>query len=478
MKKLISTFFLLGLLLTPSFSQASLPKVKKGQPLPSDLFVELAKMINPSVVNISTTMIRKNIPNAFSYNDPFSLFLDRFHGQKFPQRKVEHSLGSGFIIRKDGLILTNSHVIDKAHEIHVQLSNDKTIYKAKVIGQDPRTDIALIKIQTQKKLKVAKLGDSQKAQVGEWVAAFGNPYGHSNTLTTGVISAIGRHVNQLSQFDFIQTDASINPGNSGGPLVNVKGEVIGMNSMVFLGQPRIRAAQGIAFAIPSDRIKKTIGPLEKFGFIERGFFGLELTPWSTFVKPQAFGLKKVYGALVGDIMPHSPADKAGIKPYDVITKFNGKTVQGPDALSFLASETSPGQKVTLTIIRNKKEKTLTLTVGKLPRNNTRGLHRKGLDSKLPKGLDTTFGFHVSNYNSTLARKLGIGSLPNTRPIIVSVDPLLEGILGVGDVVLDVNKQTTRTAQDVKSFLDASQTNFLRILRKGRVLIVSIRKEGK
>ncbi len=455
--------------------EGKLPKVIKGAPLPSNIFVELSKMINPLVVNISTTTILRQNPLSNYYDDPFSFFLKRYYG-RVPIQKTQ-SLGSGFIIREDGLIITNSHVIDKASEITVTLHSDPTVYKAEIIGQDPRTDIALIKIKPNKKLKTAQLGDSSKAEVGEMIAVFGNPYGHNNTLTIGVISAINRHVNKLSRFNFIQTDASINPGNSGGPLVNLKGEVIGMSSMVLVGQSRIRAAQGIAFAIPSNRIKQVIKPLEEKGYIERGFIGLELTPWSAYISPQSFGLKKTKGALVGDVMVKSPAKKAGIKPYDVIIEFNGKEILGPDELVFLASETSVGQKVKVKVLRNKgrTEKTLTLTVGKLPSSYAKSpqKRKRKFDLSKIKKYDTGFGFKVIAYSNKIAQFLGIGALPHPRPIIIEVSPKLQMKLIKGDVILDVNQKPTPRPQNVKQSLVKGEVNFIRILRKGRVFIVNL-----
>ncbi|MCB0412738.1 MAG: trypsin-like peptidase domain-containing protein, partial [Bdellovibrionales bacterium] len=352
MKFLYTTLFLLSLslLLHPQHSFAKLPKIEKGQPLPSDLFVELAKLVNPAVVNISTAELPKNQLNP---NDPNRYLLEMFLGPQFQySQQPRTSLGTGFIIRKDGLILTNNHVIDKADIIKVQLSeDDNTLYDATIIGKDARTDIALIKIDAKKDLPVANLGSSGDLEVGEWVAAFGNPFGHGHTMTKGIISAKGRSIDEINRFSFLQTDASINPGNSGGPLVNTKGEVVGVNSAI---DPR---AQGIGFAIPIDDVKSILPQLEKNGGIKRGYLGIymdNITPRAQ----QALDLKVDHGALVLKIIPGSPAYKAKLKPYDVILEFNGHKTDDVQELMRAVSDSTVGQTIKVKIFRDGKETSL------------------------------------------------------------------------------------------------------------------------
>lgn len=254
-------------------AQLSSTPLKAGDPLPADTFIELNKLVNPAVVNISTSqMPRPNRRPPRGYPDPFFDLFQQFMGPgpfNFQQQQPLQALGTGFIIREDGLILTNNHVVDKADVIKVQLNeNDKDTYDAKIIGRDSATDIALLKIESKKKLPTAQLGSSSGLQVGEWVAAFGNPYGHGHTMTKGIISALGREIDELNRFPFLQTDASINPGNSGGPLVNTQGLVIGVNTAIDA------RAQGIGFAIPINEVKSILPMLEKDGSIKRGFLGV------------------------------------------------------------------------------------------------------------------------------------------------------------------------------------------------------------
>ena len=256
----------------------TLEKIKPGASLPMDIFIKMAKIINPTVVNISTTQI--NNINAFPYfNDPFFDFF--FTPQQRPKAQPLQSLGTGFIIQSNGLILTNTHVVNRADTIQVQLKDNETLYTAKVVGKDVYTDIALIKINVGKSLPTATLGTSSDLQVGEWVAAFGNPYGHGHTMTKGIISAINREIDELNLFPFLQTDAIINPGNSGGPLVNTMGQVIGINTAM--------RTQGISFAIPIDNVKVVLKDLKKHGKVRRGFIGVQMAQYNA---------KKQKGALI------------------------------------------------------------------------------------------------------------------------------------------------------------------------------------
>jgi serine protease Do len=351
-----------------------------SDPLPANLFIELAKALNPAVVNISTSMIQRQ---QRMYRDPMLDMLEKFYGIQPDQRPNYNNgkprrmgLGTGFIVREDGLIVTNAHVIQGADIIEVQLTeNSDKQYQAEIVGFDERTDIALIKIKPDIKLTAVTLGSSDDAQVGEWVAAFGNPFGHGHSMTKGIISSKGREINEVNRLPLIQTDASINPGNSGGPLVNSKGLVIGVNSAIDA------RAQGIGFAIPIDEVKKIIPQLESRGSIRKGFLGVQLGDIDPSTASQ-LGMDEFYGAVilsVGEI--GSPAKKAGLKMYDIVTEYNGKKVRNSRDLSDLVAATEPGKKVALKILRSEKTVSLDLTVGERPEDKTLMKKMKNLIKK-------------------------------------------------------------------------------------------------
>ena len=344
----------------PTIPQQPVPVLKLNDPLPSNLFVELAKSINPSVVNISTSAVGQNIPR-----DPMQELLEKFYGippqdDGWSNKPRRVGLGTGFIIREDGLILTNAHVIRNADIIEVQLTEDsEKQYKAEVIGSDARADIALIKIKPDVKLSVASLGSSKELQVGEWVAAFGNPYGHGHTMTKGIISSKGRAIQEINKFPLLQTDASINPGNSGGPLVNSRGQVIGINSAIDA------RAQGIGFAIPIDEVRAILPALEKSGSLKRGFVGVDLAdlPAQTVMY---LGLEEDNrGSMVRGLLDGGPADKAGLKIYDVIIEVNGQKVRDSQDLVNKIADLDPGSKLKVKYLRNNRgqaiERTTTIT---------------------------------------------------------------------------------------------------------------------
>jgi Do/DeqQ family serine protease len=316
-------------------------------------FTADAKKVTPAVVNISTISKKKMVQPFFEFS-PFDEF---FRGlQPKPQYRREKSLGSGFIINKDGYIITNDHVVRDAETIKVKLSNEK-VYDGRVVGSDPKTDIAVVKINASEDLPVAVMGDSDKLEVGQWAIAIGNPFGLSRTVTVGVISAKGRTGMGIETYeDFIQTDAAINPGNSGGPLLNVYGEVIGINTAI------VAAGQGIGFAIPINMAKQVVPQLIKKGSVSRGWLGVTIQPVTDEIA-QSFGLKSAQGALVSDVMAGSPAAKAGIKQGDIVIRFAGKSVKDVQHLQRLVAETPIGKKVEVEVFRAGKELKLSLSVG-------------------------------------------------------------------------------------------------------------------
>jgi len=348
-------FFISVLLLSFITTQTGCERMKGGYTVVGfpQSFADLVQKVKPAVVNISTTSTVK-IPGTpfrhfFGPDDggSFGDFFNRFFGEIPDQELKQQSLGSGFIIDKDGYIITNNHVVDGADEIKVKLADGKE-YKAKVVGRDPKTDLALIKISSFfKDLPSLPLGDSDKMRVGDWVLAIGNPFGLEETVTKGIISATGRVIGSGPYDNFLQTDAPINPGNSGGPLINLSGEVIGINSAI------IPSGQGIGFAIPSNMAKKIVPPLKEKGKVTRGWIGVSVQSITPEIA-QALGLKETQGSLVGEVVPGGPADAAGIKRGDVIVSFDGKEIRKIADLPLLVAETPAGKTVNVKVIRDSK----------------------------------------------------------------------------------------------------------------------------
>ncbi len=308
-----------GWTLNAQANEAAVAPRSHNDAVPS--FADLATRVSPAVVNIrATTVARTDLPDQlFGENSPFRGF--RMPIPRQPEQFRRQGTGSGFVIRKDGLILTNNHVVENAQEITVTLS-DKQQYKARILGRDPKTDLAVLKIEPKGSLPAATLGDSEALRVGDWVMAIGNPFGLSNTVTTGIVSAKGRMIGAGPYDDFIQTDASINPGNSGGPLYNMAGEVVGINTAIF---SQSGGNIGIGFAIPVNLVKNLVPELETKGTVTRGWLGVSVQPMTPDLA-RSFGLDKERGALVGDVVAQGPADKAGIKRGDVIVSYDGKKV--------------------------------------------------------------------------------------------------------------------------------------------------------
>lgn len=326
-------------------------------------FTELIEKQGPTVVNISTTQTIR-VPQMFQgapnlpENDPFFEFFRRF-GQQMPREQESQSLGSGFVISADGYILTNAHVVDRADKITVRLS-DKREFKAKVIGADKRTDVALLKIEATGLPKVA-LGEPDRLKVGEWVLAIGSPFGFDSSVTAGIVSAKGRSLTQENFVPFIQTDVAINPGNSGGPLFNLKGEVVGINSQIY---SRSGGYMGLSFAIPIDVAMDVVSQLRTTGKVSRGRIGVSIQE-VTRELADSFGLSKPAGALISGVEKGGPADKAGVKPSDVILKFDGKSVASSSDLPRIVATTKPGSKVSVQLWRKGSNLDVTLVVGEM-----------------------------------------------------------------------------------------------------------------
>lgn len=456
-------------------SDVKLPEVKAGEPLPSDLFIQLAKNVSPSVVNIYTeTTPKMNFSEGMP--DGFQMFFEQFFGgQGMPQGGAQRgyppkpqpaqSLGTGFIIRSDGLILTNAHVVSGADVIKVILSGGEQEFKAKVIGADTQSDVALLKIETKKKLVAAKLGTSKTLQVGEWVAAFGNPYGHSNSVTKGIVSALGRDSGNLNLFPFIQTDASINPGNSGGPLVNVKGEVIGMNTAIDA------RAQGIGFAIPIDNVKLILAELEKTGEVQRGFLGVEMQGLDE-QTAQSIGVPVTEGALIVNVLQDSSAAKAGLKPYDVVVRFGGAKITGPSDLFKAVASTPVGEVKDLEIYRNGQKTKLTATIGSKKKEAEIAKADKAEPNSSSNSLDLEkLGLKLSKNNQSGALNFRFGSKGVLIDEVKPYSPAFNSGLKPGDIILEVNRNIVSSPAEVKKLLQAK--NIFRIQRGERIILLML-----
>ena len=427
-------------------------------------FADLAGQLMQAVVNISTTQSlpgeRRGAPGApsprpFGERDPFEEFFERFFGGPRPQRELRRSsLGSGVAIHKDGHILTNNHVVENATDIKVSLS-DKEEFNAKVIGRDPKTDVALIKIEAARDLPVAPLGNSDRLQVGEWVMAIGNPFGLGHTVTVGIASAKGRIIGAGPYDDFIQADVSINPGNSGGPLFNMNGQVVGINTAI------VATGQGIGFAIPINLAKGILTQLHDQGRVTRGWLGVQVQQ----VTPElakSFGLGRERGALVADVQPNSPAERAGIQRGDVIVEFKGQTIEGVNELPLLVANTPPRTEVDVKLIRKGREQVVRLKVDEL----------KEEQQQAAAGGDTSegkLGLAVQEMTPDLSRRLG---LSNAQGVLVAGveegTPAHEAGVQRGDVILEVNQQKVTNVQDYQAAMGSKgdANSMLLLIRRG------------
>ncbi|MDD2541994.1 MAG: DegQ family serine endoprotease [Desulfuromonadaceae bacterium] len=426
-------------------------------------FADLAEKVKPAVVNISTTSTVTVPGNPFrqffggnqdGQSDPFEDFFRHFSNEVPDQKMKQQSLGSGIIIDKDGFIITNNHVVDNADEIKVKLSDGRE-FKAKVIGRDSKTDLALIKISSVfENLPILALGDSDKMRVGDWVMAVGNPFGLEQTVTQGIISATGRVIGSGPYDDFLQTDAPINPGNSGGPLVNLKGEVIGINTAIIPG------GQGLGFAIPSSLAKSITSQLKEKGKVVRGWIGVTIQT----VTPElakSFGMKEATGALVGDVIKDGPAEKGGIKTGDIITSYDGKTVKTANDLPIFVAETPVGKSVDLTVIRQNKEVHVSIKVEELTAEKIASQSNAPVQS---------FGMKVDNITSQLRQQFGISE--KTGVVVMSVEQgslASESGIHAGDIIKEVNRKTVRNLADYNAAMRGVSKDqpVLMLLKRGK-----------
>lgn len=411
--------------------------------------------VSPSVVNISTEKIVQQRYNPFGGmgNDFYDNFFDPYFDRYFTRNYKQQTLGTGVIIDPRGYILTNEHVILRASEITVTMPDDVE-YKAQIIGADPKFDLAILKINADKEFPSAKTGDSDSVMIGETVIAIGNPFGLSHTVTTGVLSAIGRSIktNEGKVFsDFIQTDASINPGNSGGPLLNLNGEIIGINTVIYSD------AQGIGFAIPINRAMRAVSELIRFGEIQKTWTGLRVQPVTKQIA-RHFGLTQLTGVLISDIINDSPASKAGLQSGDIVLAIDGKSISETDTFKDKISSMLAGDKVPLKIFREEKKITINLKLEAAP------LERAG-DIGYSR-----FGFKVTPVTEKIAAQYGLRTVRGTLITDVSNNsPAAETGLQPGDIIHQIGTREIITIDDYKNaVIQAAEQEsvFMAIQRKG------------
>ncbi|UCD86401.1 MAG: DegQ family serine endoprotease [Desulfobacterales bacterium] len=412
-------------------------------------FTDVALAVSPAVVNIRTEKVVKggggvfrHFQSPFGRDDPFRDFFERFFGD-VPRREFkQRSLGSGFCIDKEGYIVTNNHVVENADEIKVKLKSGKE-YDAEIVGRDAKTDIALIRVKSWRGFQTVELGDSDELKVGEWVVAIGSPFGLEHTVTAGIVSAKGRVIGSGPYDNFIQTDASINPGNSGGPLINMKGEVVGINTAIF---SRSGGNVGIGFAIPINLARGIIDQLKTSGTVTRGWLGVSIQDLTAELA-EYYGVKDGKGALVGEVFKGDPADKAGIKPKDVIVEVDGDKIEDSRHLSQKIAGIPVGGKITLKVVRDGKERTFTVKIAK------RTEDKEDLALEHPEER-TDLGMTVSTLTTELARQFDISE--GEGVVVVSVEqggPADKADVQEGDLILEIDHKPIKTLGDYQSQVD-------------------------
>ena len=471
--------FLLGLLAAFALVLSALPAAAKSAP---ESFADLAEKLLPSVVNISSTQVVREdrgpqapqLPEGSPFGDSFREFFNRNQGA--PRRAT--SLGSGFIISTDGLVVTNNHVIDGADEITVTLSDD-TQHSAELVGRDPKTDLALLRIDADRVLPAVPFGDSTKSRVGDWVVAIGNPFGLGGTVTAGIISARQRDINQGPYDSFIQTDASINRGNSGGPMFNMDGEVIGVNTAIF---SPTGGSVGVGFSVPSSIVSRVISQLQQFGQTRRGWLGVRIQTVTDEIA-ESIGLDGTRGALVSSVTDKGPAEAGGIKAGDVILSFDSKPVDSMRELPRIVAETDIGKSVPVEVWRDERQQTVAIKIGELeeevpvlastgPRGNAVEPEEAAIDD---------LGVSVTSITDEMRQQF---NLPNELQgvVITAVEPnsaAAEKSLRPGDVIVEVSQEEVKTpgqiAEKIREARDADRSSvLLKINRNGDRRFVAVR----
>jgi serine protease Do len=436
-----------GIVALSSFNPASAVETNDHTILSyPESFNQLAENSSPAVVNIRTIktikggghVFRQFKKGPFGEDDPFHDFFDRFFGDERPHDFKQRSLGSGFIIDKDGYIVTNNHVVENADKIEVILKDEKE-FDAEIVGRDANTDLALIKIKPDRDLPVLLFGDSDALKVGQWVVAIGSPFGLEHTVTAGIVSAKGRVIGSGPYDDFIQTDASINPGNSGGPLIDMQGKVVGINTAIIAG------GSGIGFAIPINLAKNIVDQLKSSGEVIRGWLGVGIQDISKQVA-EYYGIKSEKGVLVTEVFPDDPADKAGIEPQDIILSINGKEVESSREITSLIADLGVGETVKIQVLRNGKTRTFKVKIAK--REDTRISARS-----TRKEEQTELGISVENVTPEIARRF---NLKDAKGVIVSaVEPDSKadeaGVRRL-DIIKEINHKSIATVSDLNKVI--------------------------
>lgn len=470
LKKIIIALLMVGALVglgygvSTALKDSTLPNstvVKDSDiPMVPANFSGLAEKVRPGVVNIQVVKKVKNVDfgsrhffgNPFGENNPFGDFFGPFPEENPPRGFEQRGVGSGFVMSREGYILTNNHVVEDADQIKVKLASGKE-YDGKVVGRDPKTDLALVKVEGSSDLHPLKLGNSDDLEVGSWVVAIGSPFGLEQTVTAGIVSAKGRVIGSGPYDNFIQTDASINPGNSGGPLINMKGEVIGINTAI------IASGQGIGFAIPINMAKEIAPQLQEKGHVTRGWLGVsiqEVTP----ALAKSFDLKEKKGALVAQVVSGSPAEKAGIEQGDVIVEFDGKEVTDSKDLPRLVASTPVGKSVSIKLWRNGKVLDRQVKVGEM--------QDKVEMTKAP--FQKSLGITVQNLTPEIAK--GLGLKKDTGVVVTRVEPgspAADAGIQTGDVIREVNRTSVKDAEDFIQKIEKAkvQDNILLSLQRGQ-----------
>ena len=476
----------------PSGAQTmSLPQVNTAPldgPIDATTFRNIAKAVNPAVVNIRTESRRRTQDLSEFFDDDL---LNRFFGQPRqrqgqPREETTESAGTGFIIdAKEGLLLTNNHVVEGATKIRVTWEDARDggrEYAVKIIGRDQLTDSALLQFDpkpTDRQLSEVKFGDSDQIQPGDWTMAIGNPFGLSHTVSVGVVSAVGRPfavATQRSQ-NVIQTDAAINPGNSGGPLLNIRGEVIGINTAI-ISNDRTPSNIGIGFAIPVNAVRELL-PQLRAGKVVRGRIGITVQPVQA-EEYQDFGLKKQHGAKVVSVERDGPAGKAGIQPGDVVIEVNGQPVANSEELVRLITITKPGSTIPLRIVRDRQEKTVSVTVEELDLDAEQGRTASASEGTEETG-DTGFGLQLQALTPAIARQLRVPAGVD-GVVVADIDPAntsARGVVTRGDVIIEINRQPVRSVAEAVRLLRAVPAGgraYLLVWRQGQEMFLTVRKE--
>jgi serine protease Do len=443
----------LGILGTGLAGSSPNPVVPASLPMDNRTFAKLAEAVKPAVINVNTESRGGRTA------------VEEFHGEEFfkrffgdaPERLPRRSLGSGVVIDPSGLALTNAHVVERASQIEVAML-DGSKYKAKLVGVDRKTDLAVLKLEANgKTFPFLRLADSDETRVGDWVIAVGSPFGLQATVTSGIISAKARQLGAGPYDDFLQTDAAINPGNSGGPLVNMRGEVVGINTAM------VKGGSGIGFAIPANMVKRVSSELQATGKVTRGWLGVSLQALTADLAA-SFGTRDAKGALVAEVVAGSPAAKAGLKSGDVITRFNGEPVDDPGELARLVGMAKPGQSTALTVWRDKRELKVDVTLAPAPGERARA----------------RLGLEVRPVTADVARELNLRSADGVVVSAVETDSAADAAgLQQGDVIVEIDRQPVNTVSDFERLTGTAQPDrplTFRIHRGGGSLYVAVTPE--